>query len=570
MAKISDIIRPTVYVDMDGVIADFFSVYAKMAGVKTYREVPPAKVDPTLNKMVGTDVFAKLPKFNTTDKLIDMVTSKFGSYNILSSPLRGDHENSKKHKLTWLKNNLKVQPKQAIIVADKTPFATRGGLPNILIDDRGLNIQRWRDAGGFGIKYQADEDSLDVIAKGFEEYAKQHLDERFGMLGINGLAYGGFRRPLKIKKSTPGKLRYPKAKMGYSDGKGYSMNYKYKVRDVYEEDEVYDLYEFVSQSDLNQIEAYADRLFSKVGIDVEFTKHFLDRVNDERNKKPITPAELTRLFKQVYKYHAKPIAQMGPDAEAVMKDMRTDVNVPFALQWDKDNQELDLVSKTVMRKSDFKSSNRDFAVEQIILHTDPKYYGAEFPNNWQDPKGPTVDIPVDKLVGFEPEDKMKDPKSMAKVNAIAKSAQEGKPIKPILVRKYKGGFQVIDGHHRFWGQRKAGSKAVKSIVIPDSQITVQESLEEKWTKQYKAKINCNNPKGFSQKAHCAGKKKKQESVEEGVGIITPQNTTKDVKPGEVHRQANKLALKVNNQDTPMLHSEVLKDLERRWNNGKHT
>ena len=47
MAKISDIVRPTVYVDMDGVLADFFSVYAKMAGVKTYREVPPAKVDPT-------------------------------------------------------------------------------------------------------------------------------------------------------------------------------------------------------------------------------------------------------------------------------------------------------------------------------------------------------------------------------------------------------------------------------------------------------------------------------------------------------------------------------------------
>jgi len=61
----------------------------------------------------------------------------------------------------------------------------------------------------------------------------------------------------------------------------------------------------------------------------------------------------------------------------------------------------------------------------------------------------------------------------------------------------------------------------------------------------------------------------KESVKEGVGIITPQNTTVDVKPGEVHRQANKLALKVNNQDTPMLHGEVLKDLERRWNNGKN-
>ena len=75
-----------------------------------------------------------------------------------------------------------------------------------------------------------------------------------------------------------------------------------------------------------------------------------------------------------------------------------------------------------------------------------------------------------------------------------------------------------------------------------------DQVDEKWSKKYKKSIDCSNPKGFSQRAHCAGKKKKQESVEEGVGIITPQNTTKDVKPGEVHRQANKLALKVNNQD----------------------
>jgi hypothetical protein len=32
-------------------------------------------------------------------------------------------------------------------------------------------------------------------------------------------------------------------------------------------------------------------------------------------------------------------------------------------------------------------------------------------------------------------------------------------------------------------------------------------LEEKWTQKYKSSINCSNPKGFSQKAHCAGKKK---------------------------------------------------------------
>ena len=31
---------------------------------------------------------------------------------------------------------------------------------------------------------------------------------------------------------------------------------------------------------------------------------------------------------------------------------------------------------------------------------------------------------------------------------------------------------------------------------------------KKWSKKYKKSINCSNPKGFSQKAHCAGRKKK--------------------------------------------------------------
>jgi hypothetical protein len=33
------------------------------------------------------------------------------------------------------------------------------------------------------------------------------------------------------------------------------------------------------------------------------------------------------------------------------------------------------------------------------------------------------------------------------------------------------------------------------------------SKNEGWSKEYKNSINCNNPKGFSQRAHCAGKKK---------------------------------------------------------------
>ena len=35
-----------------------------------------------------------------------------------------------------------------------------------------------------------------------------------------------------------------------------------------------------------------------------------------------------------------------------------------------------------------------------------------------------------------------------------------------------------------------------------------EFLAEKWSQKYKKSINCSHPKGFSQRAHCAGKSKK--------------------------------------------------------------
>ena len=119
---------------------------------------------------------------------------------------------------------------------------------------------------------------------------------------------------------------------------------------------------FVTSSDLNQIEKYADRLFRKVGIDVEFTRHFVDRVNDERNKKQISVAELVRIFNKAYQKFGKAIARLGPDAEAVMKDMRTDINMPFVLKLMR-NGMLELVAKTIMRKRDFKTSNKTFSVE---------------------------------------------------------------------------------------------------------------------------------------------------------------------------------------------------------------
>jgi len=183
--------KPIAYVDMDGVLANFFAEYAKLAGVTTgnYKDIPPAKTDPTLDKMVGTDFFDRLPKFPTTDKLIQMVVKEFGSYKILSSPLRGDHENSKVQKIKWIKRELAIQPEEIIVVGRKDSYAVQAdGTQNILIDDRGKNIQGWLQRGGYGVKYQADEDPLSKVQNSIKDFKeKNNLTEHGGRVvkGIN-------------------------------------------------------------------------------------------------------------------------------------------------------------------------------------------------------------------------------------------------------------------------------------------------------------------------------------------------------------------------------------------------
>jgi 5'(3')-deoxyribonucleotidase len=167
--------NPEVYLDMDGVLADFFTEYAKLAGIKSgnYRDIPPAKTDPTLNKMVGTDFFARLPKLRNADQLVAMIVKLYGHYHICSSPLRGDHENSEAQKKVWIQKHLKPAPVDIVITPNKAKWAKQSdGTPNILIDDRGSNISAWEAAGGIGIKYQADEDGLDVIVKGLSRARK--------------------------------------------------------------------------------------------------------------------------------------------------------------------------------------------------------------------------------------------------------------------------------------------------------------------------------------------------------------------------------------------------------------
>lgn len=119
------------------------------------------------------------------------------------------------------------------------------------------------------------------------------------------------------------------------------------------------LSENITKSELDAIEDYADRLFAAVGVDVELHgRHFYDRLNDARNGKDITKEELIELFKKTFKKYGQPISKMKPGLQAVIKDFNTNINIPFMLKWNKQNKDLDLIAKTIMRKRDFRTSNR--------------------------------------------------------------------------------------------------------------------------------------------------------------------------------------------------------------------
>ena len=170
--------KPIVYIDMDGVMADFFGGVEKLYGVDHWKELNSDKTkdlkQEVINRISGTDFFATLPEFSTTDQLITMV-KKFtgGTFSILTSPLRGDHENSGKYKKLWISQHIE-NPAQTIITGRKESYAKNkaSGTPNILIDDRPVNIDRWQNAGGYGILYQANRDSLTKVQEGLNSYYK--------------------------------------------------------------------------------------------------------------------------------------------------------------------------------------------------------------------------------------------------------------------------------------------------------------------------------------------------------------------------------------------------------------
>jgi 5'(3')-deoxyribonucleotidase len=165
-----------VYVDMDGVLADFFGEWQKLIG-KDWRKVKD--IEPALQKIRDKDNFwLDLPLLPQAKNLLGVIKKVKGSYTILSSPLPND-PNSEPHKREWIKKNLDFFPPENVIIThDKPKYAVNSdGTPNILIDDFGKNIASWEAAGGEGFKHK--DHKFERTAKAIKQHMSEPVDEAF-------------------------------------------------------------------------------------------------------------------------------------------------------------------------------------------------------------------------------------------------------------------------------------------------------------------------------------------------------------------------------------------------------
>ena len=95
-----------------------------------------------------------------------------------------------------------------------------------------------------------------------------------------------------------------------------------------------------------------------------------------------------------------------------------------------------------------------------------------------------------------------------KKNRFEKSFKNGSIEIPVVVKFSKDDYDLLGGNTRLAGLIKNGITPKLWVIDMTNKET---DLDEKWSEKYKKSIDCSHPKGFSQRAHCQGRKKVDES-----------------------------------------------------------
>ena len=99
----------------------------------------------------------------------------------------------------------------------------------------------------------------------------------------------------------------------------------------------------IPMGDLEKIDTFADKKLNPVDV-VITDKHFFDRLNDPRNGKEISSAELIGFFKRLSKKKKEFVDFLEKYKSVVAVDDRTNINIPFMKKANK------AIAKTIMQK----------------------------------------------------------------------------------------------------------------------------------------------------------------------------------------------------------------------------
>jgi 2-hydroxy-3-keto-5-methylthiopentenyl-1-phosphate phosphatase len=159
---------PHLYLDMDGVQADFFGAWADKHGVSHWKAIDNKENEIELLANSTPEqvysFFRNLKPLPGGMEIIKWVQEHNIPYTVLSAPLRGPYADaSKQAKKDWLDEHHHGSSDNAIFTSQKQKYAVKDDVPNVLVDDFGPYIKKWTDAGGIPVKHE-DESEVPTAA----------------------------------------------------------------------------------------------------------------------------------------------------------------------------------------------------------------------------------------------------------------------------------------------------------------------------------------------------------------------------------------------------------------------
>lgn len=173
---------PHLYLDMDGVQADFFGAWADKHNVKHWKAITNKEneIDQLAQSSAKEvyDFFRELKPLPGGAEIISWIRANKIPYTVLSAPLRGPYsQDSIQAKKDWLDEHNPGTSGNAIFTSAKFKYAMKDGIPQVLVDDFGPYLQKWRDAGGIAVKHEDEhEDSnsathtVEMLEKIYSKY----------------------------------------------------------------------------------------------------------------------------------------------------------------------------------------------------------------------------------------------------------------------------------------------------------------------------------------------------------------------------------------------------------------